>query len=117
MSCDIPSSVFHGSVLSGFLRIARCTLLFKDLIPKAIELIQRMLTQGGDCHLILKQIYKVNKPHPEAFQNFIYLQTKSLKELTKLCNKSLSTPTRHIRGVRPPRMGQILLWVFQFPST
>ena len=52
----ITSSVFCGSVLSEFLRMTRCILLFEDFIPKVVELLQRMLTQGGDCHLVVKQI-------------------------------------------------------------
>ena len=35
MCSNIPSAIFYGSVLSEFLRIARCTLLFEDFIPKA----------------------------------------------------------------------------------
>ena len=29
-----------------------------------------MLTQGGDCHLVDKQIKKAYQCHPEAFQKF-----------------------------------------------
>ena len=52
MSSNIPSTVFYSSVLSEFLRIARCTLLFEDFIPKANQLFQRMVTQGGKKSLI-----------------------------------------------------------------
>ena len=34
MSSNIPSAIFYGSVLSEFLRIARCTLLFEDFFLK-----------------------------------------------------------------------------------
>ena len=35
MTSNIPSTILYGSVMSEFLRIARCTLLFEDFIPKA----------------------------------------------------------------------------------
>ena len=70
MSSNIPSTVFYGSVLSEFLRIARCTLLFEDFIPKANQLFQRMVTQGGKKSLICKQIEKACLCHPTAFLKF-----------------------------------------------
>ena len=65
MSSNIPSIVFYGSV-----RIARCTLLFEDFIPKANQLFQRMVTQGGKKSLIFKQIEKACLRHPTAFLKF-----------------------------------------------
>ena len=78
ISSNIPSTVFYGSVLSEFIRIATCTLLFKDFIPKAVELFQRILTQGGggggNRQLIVKQIKNACQRHPEVFQKFhIYM--------------------------------------------
>ena len=70
MSSNIPSAVFYGSVLSEFLRIARCTLLSEDFIPKANQLFQRMVTQGGKKSLIFKQIEKACLRHPTAFLKF-----------------------------------------------
>ena len=35
---NIPSNMFYGSILSEFLRIARCTLLLSDFIPRARKL-------------------------------------------------------------------------------
>ena len=32
---NIPSSMYYGSIMSEFLRIARCTLLLTDFVPRA----------------------------------------------------------------------------------
>ena len=70
MSSNIPSSVFYGSALSEFLRIARCTLLFEDFSPKATELFRRMIKQGGDKNILCKQIKEAYHRHQEAFSKF-----------------------------------------------
>ena len=44
---NIPSTMFYGSVMSEFLRIARCTLLLKDFVPRAKKLFERMCNQGS----------------------------------------------------------------------
>ena len=44
---NIPSHVFYGSAFSKFLRIARATLRYQDFLPKAKELVLRMLNQGA----------------------------------------------------------------------
>ena len=79
LSGNIPSHIFYGSIMSEFLRIARCTLLFSDFIPKASALYRRMINQGGSQNIVLKQIRKATTRHPEAFdkyatshQNIIY---------------------------------------------
>ena len=43
---NIPSHVFYGSVMSEFLRIARCTMLYEDFLPAASKLFKRMNNQG-----------------------------------------------------------------------
>ena len=70
VSSNIPSSVFYGSALSEFLRIARCTLLFEDFCRKAVELFKRMLKQGGDKNTLVNQIKKAYHRHQEAFLKF-----------------------------------------------
>ena len=82
MTFNIPSSVFCGSVLSEFLRIAKCTLLFEDFIPKAVEPFQRMLAQGGVWHLVVKQIQNTYQRYPEAFQNLQVSPNEIIKRIT-----------------------------------
>ena len=70
LSGNIPSHIFYGSVFSEFLRIARATLRYADFIPKAKELIKRMLQQGAKLSTILRQIDKLMDKHPDAFDTF-----------------------------------------------
>ena len=70
LSGNIPSHVFYGSVMSEFLRISRCTLLYSDFVSSAISLFNRMINQGGSKEQILKQIRKAVMRHPLPFQKF-----------------------------------------------
>ena len=70
LSGNIPSHVFYGSVMSEFLRISRCTLLYSDFLPSAISLYKRMINQGGSTTLLLKQIYKAINRHPLTFTKY-----------------------------------------------
>ena len=79
LSGNIPSHVFYGSIMSEFLRIARCTLLYSDFLPSAINLFKRMISQGGSQSRILKQITKAMSRHPEPFSKF----SKSTQEIAK----------------------------------
>ena len=67
---NIPSHVFYGSIMSEFLRIARCTLRYSDFLPSAISLFKRMVSQGGSESLILGQIEKAINQHPGPFSKF-----------------------------------------------
>ena len=67
-SGNIPSHVFYGSVMSEFLRIARCTMLYGDFLPVASKLFKRMSNQGGSEALILKQIKKAMDRHFSSFE-------------------------------------------------
>ena len=82
MSSNIPSAIFYGSVLSEFLRIARCTLLFEDFIPKANQLFHRMISQGGNKTIICKQIRKACLRHPTAFLKFNKLPEEIIIDVT-----------------------------------
>ena len=70
LSGNIPSYVFYGSIMSEFLRIARCTLLLSDFIPRASALFKRMMKQGGSKNMVLRQIRKAIARHPEPFQKY-----------------------------------------------
>ena len=65
--------------MSEFLRIARCTRLICDFLPRAQALVERMVSQGGNKSLVLKQIKKVVSRHPEPFEKFT-LSTKQILE-------------------------------------
>ena len=70
LSGNIPSHVFYGSVMSEFLRISRCTLLYSDFLPSAINLHKRMIAQGGSEIKILNQISKAITRHPSSFTKY-----------------------------------------------
>ena len=76
---NIPSHVFYGSVMSEFLRISRCTLLYSDFLPSAISLFTRMINQGGSESIILKQISKAICRYPVPFSKF----SKPTKEIIR----------------------------------
>ena len=67
---NIPSYVFYGSIMSEFLRIARCTLILSDFIPRASSLYKRMVNQGGSSSMVLKQIRKAMSRHHEPFNKY-----------------------------------------------
>ena len=67
---NIPSNMFYGSIMSEFLRIARCTLLLKDFVPRAKKLFERMTNQGGTKSRVLQQIRKAMLRHPEPFKKY-----------------------------------------------
>ena len=70
LSGNIPSSIFYGSIMSEFLRIARCTLLVSDFIPRARKLYKRMVNQGGSRNKVLRQIRKAMLRHSDPFRKF-----------------------------------------------
>ena len=70
LSGNIPNHVFYGSIMSEFLRIARCTLQYEDFLKSAIALLKRMVNQGGTEIQILKQISKAVMRHPIPFKKF-----------------------------------------------
>ena len=77
LSGNIPSHDFYGSVMSEFLRIARSTFLYLDILPVASNLFKRMLNQGGSETKLLQQINKAISRHPEALAKF----SKSAKDI------------------------------------
>lgn len=67
---NIPSSMFYGSILSEFLRIARTTLYIDEFSHRASELVSRMCNQGGKRENIYRQLKKAALNHPEAFLKY-----------------------------------------------
>ena len=70
MCSNIPSKIFYSALMGEFLRIARSTLKIEDFIPKASDLILRLLRQGGNEHTMKKQLLKITRRHPESFKQF-----------------------------------------------
>ena len=82
MSSNIPQSIFDSALVSEFLRIGRSTLRFDDFVPKAKELLSRMLAQGGKASVSRKMILKIMSKHPEDFVQFKIGHNETLKSLT-----------------------------------
>ena len=70
LSSNIPSNIFYSSIFSEILRIARCTLLLSDFLPRLTELFKRMLYQGASQNMLKKQIKKCMSRFPHAFSKF-----------------------------------------------
>ena len=70
LSSNIPSSIFYESGFSEILRVARCTLPFSDFTPRISELLTRMINQGGNIKLLIKQIRKAYQKYPGTFHKF-----------------------------------------------
>ena len=60
----------YGIIMSEIIRIARCTLLLDDLIPRLGALCRRMLNQGADCWKILRQCKRAMDKHSHSFVKF-----------------------------------------------
>ena len=82
LSGNIPSHVFYGSVMSEFLRIARCTLHYADFLPVASNLLKRMINQGGSKVKLLQQISKAVQRHPDAFKKFSKKAEEIVRDLS-----------------------------------
>ena len=66
---NIPQIIFYSAIKSEFLRIARSTLCFRDFIPKAKELLERM-KQGSKCDATGTSLKKIILAHPESSQYY-----------------------------------------------
>ena len=81
LSGNIPSFIFYGSIMSEFLRIARCTRQVENFIPRAKSLCDRMVGQGGSKSNVLKQVRKAILRHPVPFQKFSLPTSEVIKKL------------------------------------
>ena len=70
MSSNIPKSIFYSALVGEFLRIGRSTLKLEHFVPKAKELINRMLSQGANMSICQKMILKIMSKHPDDFIQF-----------------------------------------------
>ena len=57
LSSNIPSTISSGSIFLELLRITRCSLKTKNFIPRASDLLSRMIVQDGNLFICLFVIY------------------------------------------------------------
>ena len=69
-SSNIPESIFYSSMVGEFLRVAHCTLLYEDFLPKAVELIQRLNNQGAKQSMSRRNLRKIMNRHSEEFGKY-----------------------------------------------
>ena len=70
VSSNIPKKIFYSALIGDSLRIARATLYLSDFEPKAIDLVKRIVNQGGDRKCVEKYILKIIRRHPDSFSQF-----------------------------------------------
>ena len=70
LSSNIPKKIFYSALVGEFLRIARATLYLSDFEPKAIDLVKRMINQGGDQKCVERYLLKIIRRHPDSFSQF-----------------------------------------------
>ena len=70
--CNIPSTLFYGSIFSELLRIARFTVEINDSMPRASDFVSRMIAQGGNGAAITKQPKKGLSSLPNCFPKVWY---------------------------------------------
>ena len=70
MDSNIPKNIFYSALVGEILRIARSTLLLKDFLPKAQQLIKRMANQGADKIKSYCSLSKIISKHKEEFSKF-----------------------------------------------
>ena len=80
ISSNIPQSIFYSAFVGEFLRIARSTLRLTDFVPKAKELIDRMMKQGADTRVSQRFLRKIIVAHLENFSQFL-LSPEDLLEM------------------------------------
>lgn len=70
LSSNIPYNIFYNTILSEMLRIARCSLLYKDFLIKARELCQRMIRQGAEVIFGKKSLLRFIRKHSTTFKKY-----------------------------------------------
>ena len=67
---NIPCKIFYSALVGEFLRIARATLRLSDFLIKAKDLVNRMVSQGGNLSVIRRNLLNCIHRHPDSFSNF-----------------------------------------------
>ena len=84
LSSNIPKNIFYSALIGEILRIARSTLFFKDFLPKAKELVKRMINQGAEKHYCYWALKKIVNKHKEDFFKYDVDSEFLLSEIIKL---------------------------------
>ena len=80
---NIPNHVFYGSVMSEFLRIARCSMRYEDFLIPSISLFRRMVNQGGRENILIAQVQKAVRKYSSAFQRYSVSDVQIIRDVTK----------------------------------
>ena len=70
LSSNIPSTISSGSIFSELLRMTRCSLKTENFIPRASDLLSRMIVQDGNRATLTKQLKTAFHRYPNIFQKF-----------------------------------------------
>ena len=68
LSSNIPYNIFYNTILSEILRIARCSLLYRDFLVRAKGLCERMRRQGADVIFGKKALLRFIRKHSITFR-------------------------------------------------
>ena len=70
LSSNIPFTISSGSIFSELLRMAKCSLRTKNVIPRASDFFSRMIVQDGNRATLTKQLKRAFHRYPNVFQKF-----------------------------------------------
>ena len=68
LSTNIPSTISSGPIISELLRMTRCSLKTKHFLPRASDLLSRMIVQDGNRATLTKQLKAAFHRYPNIFQ-------------------------------------------------
>ena len=78
---NIPLTIFYASLVGEFLRLGRSSMLFRDFLPKARVLLDRMIRQGANTNRVRRVLRKLMLTHWNVFSVFGF-DLESLLERT-----------------------------------
>ena len=79
LSGNLPSFIFYGSIMSEFLRIARCTKLIFDFLPRAKSLVDNGISRWKQTFSSETNKKKQYLDILNHFINSVFLLNRSLK--------------------------------------
>ena len=70
LSSNIPSTISSWSIFSELLRMTRCSLKTKNFIPRASDLLSKMIVQYGNRATLTKQLKTVFHRYQIFFKKY-----------------------------------------------